>query len=428
MMIACGDDASGDDLSSAGGIGLSTAGDGMDGGTNGGGGDTAGNADDDSGGDGQACNDGSVDFTFIWIANSPEGTVSKIDTRTAVEVARYRTGPGDNPDPSRTAVELTGDVAVLNRAGSVTKIAALLERCVDQNGNGTIETSSGPDDVLEWGADECVLWHQTLPHYEPTPGDHVWGARPVAWDAGEPNPEDSCDRGPARLWVGWYEGLDPNLAVFWRLDGTTGQTLDEVEVPEWTIVPLDSTRPYGGAVDRDGNFWVLGKPYQLLRIDGETLEPELHLAAAADDLYGIALDAQGRPWLGQCDGRVRWYDEEADAFKNVGDAGGCLRGLAIDGAGRAWIAGNDPCRLVEADVDGSTIVDDNIPLPGCVEPVGVSIDVDGMVWVVDRGADLAYKVDPDTHAVVSQVTGLVSPYTYSDMTGAGLSLQFNPEG
>lgn len=58
--------------------------------------------------------------------------------------------------------------------------------------------------------------------------------------------------------------------------------------------------------------------------------------------------------------------------------------------------------------------------------MGVSIDVEGFVWVVDRAAEQAYKVDPETHAVVQTVTGLVEPYTYSDMTGHGLNLVINP--
>ncbi|MEM6994433.1 MAG: hypothetical protein AAF721_28215 [Myxococcota bacterium] len=431
IAIGCGGDDTRGDGMDGGGIGVPTAAatDGDSGaGTEAGPGDADETAEGDDDGSGNACGDGSVDFTFIWIANSPEGTVSKIDTRTAVEVARYRTGPEDGPDPSRTAVNLSGDVAVLNRAGSVTKIAALLERCVDQNGDGTISTSAGPSEVLPWGEDECVLWNQALPHFEPEPGDHVWGARPVAWDGGVPNPEDSCDRGPSRLWVGWYEGVGTNVAGFRRLDGTTGATLDEVAVPEWSPIPLESSRPYGAATDRDGNLWVLGKPYQLLRIDGQTLTPELHLGAAPDGFYGLALDGNGAPWIAQCNGWVRRYDDASGGFRNVGDAGGCLRGLAIDTEGQAWIAANDPCRLVQVDVDSETIVADDIALPGCGEPVGVSVDVDGMVWVVDREANRAYKIDPQTHAVQAEVGGLVSPYTYSDMTGAGLSLQFNPEG
>src|SRR5438874_478359 len=48
---------------------------------------------------------------LIWVANSAEGTLSRIDTRTLVELARYATGPvtgPGTPDPSRTTVGLSG--------------------------------------------------------------------------------------------------------------------------------------------------------------------------------------------------------------------------------------------------------------------------------------------------------------------------------
>ena len=96
--------------------------------------------------------------------------------------------------------------------------------------------------------------------------------------------------------------------------------------------------------------------------------------------------------------------------------------------GRAWIAGNVPCRLSLVDANTDTLIDDAIPLPGCGTPVGTSIDEQGFVWVVDQGTSTAYKVDPDTHDVVTTVGGLVQPYTYSDMTGAGLDLVVNPPG
>jgi hypothetical protein len=112
---------------------------------------------------------GMPEFSYIWIANSVEGTVSKIDTFTGVEVGRYVTGPdtsglGDaNNGPSRTSVNLYGDAAVANRNGGVTKIAARLEDCPDTNGNGVADTSTGPLDVKAWGQDECVLWHHPTP-------------------------------------------------------------------------------------------------------------------------------------------------------------------------------------------------------------------------------------------------------------------------
>ncbi len=172
VLAACGADRS---TKLGGGSGITSSsgsdtdsGDTDSGGTGPGGGevfDVFGDADlpGDNGGDcsgGGSGGDG-FDFSYIWIANSPEGTVSKIDTVMATEVARYRTGPGA-PDPSRTSVNLEGDVAVLNRTGSVSKIAATLKDCTDANGNGIIETSSGPADILTWGADECVVWHTEL--------------------------------------------------------------------------------------------------------------------------------------------------------------------------------------------------------------------------------------------------------------------------
>ena len=87
-----------------------------------------------------------VEFGFLWIANTGENTVSKIDIDTGHEVARYAAAlpvaglaqgpipyPGTDPwgdcqhCPSRTAIDFRGDAYVANRAfglqGSVTKFA-----------------------------------------------------------------------------------------------------------------------------------------------------------------------------------------------------------------------------------------------------------------------------------------------------------------
>jgi hypothetical protein len=84
------------------------------------------------------------------------------------------------------------------------------------------------------------------------------------------------------------------------------------------------------------------------------------------------------------------------------------------------------CGLSVVDVASQTVLAPLVNLAGCVMPVGVSIDVEGFVRVVDQGANLAFKVNPDTYAVELTATGLNGPYTYSDMTGAGLDLVTNP--
>jgi hypothetical protein len=363
-----------------------------------------------------------VGFSNIWIANSTEGTVSKIDTVSATEIARYVSGPMADPDPSRTSVNLYGDVVVVNRGGGIAKIAARLSDCIDRNDDGQIQTSSGPGDVLPWGDDECVLWHTDLPQ------SGTNGARPVAWEG--TIDEEGCPITHPRLWVGHYNGPILNQGFFYRLDGETGSILDTRTVNEWgqSFDPL-TYGPYGGAMDQNGDFWVGGRgDAPVIRIEEANAFITRFDAPFEVSQYGFALDESGRPWIAGCDGHIQTLDPSNGMWTDIGDAGGCLRGLQVDREGRGFIAGNSPCRLVEIDTVSQTIVATDIALPGCLEPVGVSIDVEGYVWIVDRGAQQAYKVDPDTYAVDATVAGLVDPYTYSDMTGAGLNLVVNPPG
>lgn len=382
----------------------------------------AGNGNPGDCGGGGGGQDEETAFSIIWIANTTEGTVSKVDTVTAVELARYATGP-DDPDPSRTSVNLFGDVAIANRSGSVVKIAANIENCVDLDQDGQITTSQGPDDVLPWGADECVLWYHDV-GFNGGGNSNTGGPRAIAWDAGEPGP-DGCPSNPT-LWVGWRD--QPQKAVkIRRFDGETGTVLGEVDVPDWEGNWGHGT--YGGATDKQRAFWALGTLGTLVRVDPDTLavtrwdNPEQNRV-----VYGIALDQHGDPWLAGWDGSLWRFDVATQSWDDRGQIGepSRMRGLAVDQNGHAWIAGNAPCGLIRYDTINGTPVSAMIELPGCAEPVGVSIDADGFVWVVDRGAELAYKVDPDTQTISATVEGFVDPYTYSDMTGAGLDLVVNP--
>lgn len=389
------------------------------------GGDTVGKLDlaqfETEGGDVDCVDDDPQDgkFSIIWIANSAEGTVSKIDTVTAVELARYRTGPGA-PDPSRTSVNLLGDVAIANRAGGVTKIAARLKDCVDSDGDGAITTSQGPGDILPWGEDECVLWHHPIAFPQGLDSNQG-GPRGIAWDAGS---LESC-HGDAHVWIGWRDQPSTTVMIR-RLDGKTGVVDATVQVPDWMCEWGHGT--YGGAADRDGAFWGLGTWMTLVRVDPKTLAVDRFQGPGGRVVYGIAIDATGDPWLAGWDGSLWRFDVDTATFQDLGGFPGGpqrLRGLAIDDLGHAWVAGNDPCALARYDTTTQTIVNANIALPGCGEPVGVSIDRDGYVWVVDRAANRAYKVHPGDYSTVT-VEGLVSPYTYSDMTGRGLDLVVNP--
>ena len=184
-------------------------------------------------------------------------------------------------------------------------------------------------------------------------------------------------------------------------------------------------------MDAYSNFWIVGWGGPLVRIDANTLEVTRWDPPSESFPYGIALDAGGHPWLSGLRGKLVHFDPERETFETMvenlpgeADIGGAtvriFRGLQIDRRNRAWLAANAPCGLVQVDLADGTVFDD-IALTDCVEPVGVAIDPEGFIWTPDRGAGVAYRVDPmDLQLRITP--GLVDPYTYSDMTGAGLHL------
>jgi hypothetical protein len=363
--------------------------------------------------------DQATTFDYIWIANTSQGTVSKINTMTGVEEGRYYTGPnGGSAEPSRTSVNQYGDVAVSNRSvGSTAKIAALPSKCVDKNNNGMIETSTGPNDIKPWGQDECVLWYTPFPQAN----GYYGGVRPTAWEGVAQDPV-TCETPVPRVWIGYKDAQ--NTAHFVRLHGDTGMVLDDVTRPGWSS---NDFGPYGGAVNSEGDLFAVGYDNEVsIHIDSETLQITELGKPPGQFKYGMGVDSNGNMWVGSFSGphHMYFFDAQANMWQGIGNGGnpgGGALGVQIDQEGRVWGAANGPCRLIEADVETKQFIKTDIVLPGCGSPWGVSIDNEGYVWVVDK-ANKAYKVDPDSYEIKLIVTGLINPYTYSDMTGQGLQL------
>jgi len=327
---------------------------------------------------------------LIWVANSAEGTISKIDTRQMTELARYRTGPdgAGSPDPSRTTVGFSGDVVVANRAGaSATRIAADPTRCVDRNGNGRIDTSSSGGDVLPWGEDECVLWNH------PFAGGSL--ATAAAFEAG------TDGAGAPPVWIGLFA-----TGQMKQLDGADGHELDTVDV--------SPVQPWGAALDRYGDIWVWGG--HVARIDPQhvvTMVPDPPCA------YGITVDEQARVWTAGA-GCVARYSPLTNAWESVA-VGTDNRGLAVDGVGSVWVADADygVHQIDEASLQ--VVKSQFLPYQSFV---GLAIDVDRNVWAVAKQSAMAIRITPIAGPgpglwnwlVASIPTGL-GPYTYSDMTG-----------
>jgi hypothetical protein len=238
---------------------------------------------------------------YLYVSNSGEGTVSKIDPVSFSEIARYCTAPGCNADPSRVSVSLDGNAGVANRANyfyggathperaSAAMIAGDLSRCVDRNGNGTIDTNLTPGAVpaaFMWPSDttvspdECVLWWQPLS--KDRFGNYVGGAgtlpRSATFDS---TPSADGTTLSSNFYVGLYTTSE--LA---QLDAKTGTLIRQVAV---------GGSPYSSVFDRFNKLWLRDHiTNRLIRVDTTNAAlPATVVGPAIPCGYAITADSRG---------------------------------------------------------------------------------------------------------------------------------------
>ena len=418
---------------------------------------------------------GSSAFTFMWIANDSYGWVSKYDTRTGAEVGRYwsvipkdcsnSAGPpcsggatlGLRADvsnhPSRTAVDLNGDVWVANRAwtlqGSVTKIANDVSGCIDRNGNGKIDTSrdvngdgrisTRPADgemivPTDWTDptqyDECVLFSS-----EVGPVGSDVAARAIAISAGAAGSAGD-------VWVGVFRD-----AKVYRLDSRNGQPKPFIPGGvNWLQLPFG---PYGAIVDRQQRLWIveLGTA-RLALIDTRagTLLGTITPPAGLCSSYAIGIDGQDRVWLPgwSLGAHACRYDHATTTWRSFdfstarsqnGLSFEMGRGIAVDASGAVYMSGWGPstAQLIRFDAETGTILSFNgaqfidASDGDTFSSVGVGLDHDGQPWVANSSGN-AMRVDKVTGAVLRTPRQEQGLYTYSDFTGYEVRTYTAPQG
>jgi hypothetical protein len=353
---------------------------------------------------------GNTDFSYIYISNTAQGTLTKLNTQTMIEEGRYLTRPDSNGSPSRTSVNLSGDVAVANRNGGLTKVYARLEDCQESNGMPGIQTSSNKDDILAWGVEECVAWYTPFPGYS--------SQRPVAWTAGDFN-QAACSYSNQKVWSSGSNGISVDVV---RLDGDTGELEATVPIPG---IQAGGFGAYGGVVDGEDGFWIMTyvSGFPLVHV-WDDLTFDIHMAPQEMHPYGITIDHAGRIWIATDIGGTGRFDPETQQWDQIPGVTGL--GIQEHPDGYMWM-GTWPALGIQA-IDVETMaLGPNIALPEASgQTKGVSIDFFGYVWLVDMGQS-AFRIDPDTlqYDIYNQLT---QPYTYSDMTGWGLSNVSNPQG
>ncbi|MDP3279436.1 MAG: MopE-related protein, partial [Deltaproteobacteria bacterium] len=371
---------------------------------------------------------------YLWIPNTNESTLSKWDASVSppVELGRYRVGlsAGECANrccwengcnmPSRVVVDGFGDAYIANRGfamqGTVTKIAADRRDCVDRNGNGMIDTSTGRTTVLPYGQDECVLWNSNAGVNNAVP-------RAIAIDRGD------AMRPQGYVWVGGY-----NNSIFIKLDPTTGNAITQVTVP---------VNPYGAVVTADGRMWIGTLDNgRTAFVDTTTMPPTvsgpiaypLGLRGNCTQSYGITADAAGRVWftgwgcrdaLGYNPATSQWTRVDTTALI----AGTSGRGITPGPDGFIYMAGGNSgdnlSRIVrwraDAFMGNGTIPASAVSLvisPNLNGPSGLGFDRLGNLWLAHyAGASELVRYNPTT-AATATFTGPNRVYTYSDFTGS----------
>lgn len=333
---------------------------------------------------------------FIWVPNSDEGTISKVDSRTGQEIGRYRTGPGGG-SPSRTTVDLKGNCWVGNRnTGTVVKVGLSENgQCGDRNGNGKIETSTGPT-ALPWGQDECVLLEVSL-----NKGSEVVCQVGAKCPSNGSGPRGIAIDANNNLWAGTY-----NQSMYYAINGTSGAILSKIDVA--------GHRPYGALIDKNGVLWSSDISGNVLRLD--TRSGAISKLPINGSPYGVGLGKNGLLYVaGWCSNQLFAINTVTGTLawaKPTGDS--CSRGVAVTNDGDVWVANSVSNTVSRWSADGvkKTVIS------GFSHPTGVATDADGMVWVVDYYNTNTHRIDPAVNKVViSKSVGGSGHYGYSDMTG-----------
>jgi len=338
-----------------------------------------------------------IDLSNIWIANSSEQTVSKLNTKTGKEMARYKTCGS----PSRTSVDLNGDVWVGCRSdGGVVKIINDTKTCVDKNNNGVIETSTDlngngtieSNEMKPYKQDECLKF-VVYP-------DGKTVARAAGVD------KDNY------AWIGFW-----NSKRLRRLHPLTGASTDQINL---------GCNPYGLVIDQKGIIWVSGRGCsQLVRVDPKTKAVK-SVGNGNGSPYGINVDMFGKIWIANTNNYSSRYDPLTNKWVSI-KHNNRSRGIATSNDGHVYVALDTTSTIAKINAVTLTVMT-HISLGNGRYPVGIAVDYDGYVWAVNQSKATASKIDVNTNKVVGEYKVGKGPYTYSDMTGYTLHNYTAPKG
>ncbi|MGC8928843.1 MAG: hypothetical protein ACP5QK_13105, partial [Myxococcota bacterium] len=354
-------------------------------------------------GPGSVCLDSKTYETpYIWIANTGENRVVRLNTKTGVKELDV---PSYGTSPSRTAVVISdGSVWVGNR--------------------GWNQDEPYPDTNMS------NLVHLSMDGSLICRGDVPGIVRAVSIDKN------------GNVWAGsWFNS---QMYVF------SGKEVEPAnDYPRCKLITVVNIgcRPYGAAGDKQGYIWVACNSdwsnsfnwvqQSVTSINVNTYEVN-HYVPPTDfgcfNTYGITVDGDRNVWIGgyACAAVFR-FNANSQIWSKIDIAEGLPRGVSVSQDGYAYVGishdrqGWEKNHLV-AKIDVKTNRYEIIDLgANGLHPIGTAIDSDGMVWVVNYLSNNAARINPNTYQIDFFPVG-TNPYTYSDMTGLQAGMYTNPEG
>ncbi len=382
---------------------------------------------------------------YIWISNAGEDTVSKIDTETNREVARYSTafwsggigGDGstlpqksawEGPAPSRSGVDTDGNAFIANRGfGRVAEVVKILTAgCIDRNQNNVCDTSLDTNDD---GAISIAEMHPIVDlDANGIIDDNEIVDERIAWirQVGEFNEVAralTIDN-DGFIWVGMYE-----TQRVYKVDPVTGATL---------LGPISiGVSPYGAAVDSNNHLFTasLGGGTQVRFDVNDPANSQSYYYV--DSGYGGALgrDHEGKEWFATADSSYGFQLFDVDTLASshpVTTFSFFPLGISFDAEGYIVVGAGDWNQgnyngVTKFRSDGSVVWTRGMPENCPTEDQrGAVIDSNNDIWIVNLSHSLVCKFLSDGTASAVIPTGY-SPYTYSDASGIG-TLISDPTG
>ncbi len=367
-------------------------------------------------------------FDFIWVAASgrdgavlidtdhvdPDGVSTLADSAAGngAVLGEYRTAPQGQPgNPSRTTVDLNGDVWIGNRnaaagGGSAVKITsnpgagptssgvwngATFDR-LDWDNAGSADTNGGTSTADDVAITQYIRTDST-------------NNRTIAIDASN------------NVWIG-------GTGNRWH----NAYTEDGVKIGNTSTVPEGG---YGGLIDGNGILWSSDfSASTIARYDTNAPDPAssyIGSVTTGGQSYGLGIDSGGNIWNSHwTSGTISKLDSNGNLLFTRSTGGNGGRGVAVTPDDNIWVANSFTGNVTRLDNNGDIV--SLIPVGNT--PTGVSVDSNGKVWVTNLGSDDVVRIDPATNQIDLRVElgGNADPYNYSDMTGSVSGGVTNPTG